>query len=248
MKTVLTIAGSDPSGGAGLQRDLETFRDLKARGLSVVAALTAQNSTVVRAIEPVSAGFLKRQVNALLEEFRIDAVKIGMTGSAENLRAIRILIKKYGLKKVVLDPVMRSTSGRPLLDKDGIAELKALLPLVALVTPNLPEATLLTGIKEVTDIKGMEEAVRRLHEMGAPNVLVKGGHLEGAPQDLLYDGRSFNYFAGKRITGATGRFHGTGCILSAAIAAGLANGKGIERAILEGRAYLMEVLRNRPNA
>ena len=248
MKTVLTIAGSDPSGGAGLQRDLETFRDLKARGLSVVAALTAQNSTVVRAIEPVSAGFLKRQVNALLEEFRIDAVKIGMTGSAENLRAIRILIKKYGLKKVVLDPVMRSTSGRPLLDKDGIAELKALLPLVALVTPNLPEATLLTGIKEVTDIKGMEEAVRRLHEMGAPNVLVKGGHLNGAPQDLLYDGRSFNYFAGKRITGATGRFHGTGCILSAAIAAGLANGKGIERAILEGRAYLMEVIRNRPNA
>ena len=248
MKTVLTIAGSDPSGGAGLQRDLETFRDLKVRGLSVVAALTAQNSTVVRAIEPVSAGFLKRQVNALLEEFRIDAVKIGMTGSAENLRAIRILIKKYGLKKVVLDPVMRSTSGRPLLDKDGIAELKALLPLVALVTPNLPEATLLTGIKEVTDIKGMEEAVRRLHEMGAPNVLVKGGHLEGAPQDLLYDGRSFNYFAGKRITGAAGRFHGTGCILSAAIAAGLANGKGIERAILEGRAYLMEVLRNRPNA
>jgi len=248
MKTVLTIAGSDPSGGAGLQRDLETFRDLKVRGLSVVAALTAQNSTVVRAIEPVSAGFLKRQVNALLEEFRIDAVKIGMTGSAENLRAIRILIKKYGLKKVVLDPVMRSTSGRPLLDKDGIAELKALLPLVALVTPNLPEATLLTGIKEVTDIKGMEEAVRRLHEMGAPNVLVKGGHLEGAPQDLLYDGRSFNYFAGKRITGAAGRFHGTGCILSAAIAAGLANGKGIERAILEGRAYLMEVIRNRPNA
>ena len=248
MKTVLTIAGSDPSGGAGLQRDLETFRDLKVRGLSVVAALTAQNSTVVRATEPVSAGFLKSQVKALLEEFRIDAVKTGMTGSAENLRAIRSLIKKYGLKKVVLDPVMRSTSGRPLLDKDGIAELKALLPLVALVTPNLPEATLLTGIKKVTDIKGMEEAARRLHEMGAPNVLVKGGHLNGAPQDLLYDGRSFNYFAGKRITGATGRFHGTGCILSAAIAAGLANGKGIERAILEGRAYLMEVLRNRPNA
>lgn len=247
MKTVLTIAGSDPSGGAGLQRDLEAFHDLGVKGLSVIAALTAQNSTVVRAAEPVSARFLKRQVTALLEEFRIDAVKIGMTGSAENLRAIRNLITKYGLKNVVLDPVMRSTGGSALLEKAGIAELRALLPYVTLVTPNLPEASVLTG-KDVSNMDEMEEAARRLHSMGAQNVLVKGGHLDGSPQDLLYNGRSYEYFAGKRIKGAAWRFHGTGCILSAAIAAGLANGKGVERAVLEGRAYLVKALRNRPKA
>lgn len=248
MNTVLTIAGSDPSGGAGLQRDLETFRDFGARGLSAAAALTAQNSTVVRAAMPISASFLKKQVEALLGEFHIDSVKIGMTGSADNLQAIRGLIKKHRLKNVVLDPVMRSTSGKPLLDKAGIAELKALLPHVRLVTPNLPEAAVLTGVKGIRDIDAIKEAAGLIHEMGAPNVLIKGGHLKGAPLDLLYDGRSFRYFSGKRIKGSAARFHGTGCILSSAIACGLANGKGLERAVLEGRAYLTEVLRNRPEA
>ena len=255
MKTVLTIAGSDPSGGAGVQRDLETFHDLGVRGLSVIAALTAQNSTVVRAAEPVSAGFLKKQAEALFEEFRIDAVKIGMTGSGENLRAIRGLIKRYGLKNVVLDPVMRSTGGKPLLEKAGIAELKRLLPHVTLVTPNLPEAAILTGVKEIKDIKGMEEAAKALFEMGAPNVLVKGGHLKGEPFDVFYDGRSFGYYKNERLRGGAGRFHGTGCILSAAIAAWLALGKRrgpgwgrVETAVFDAKGYLMKVLRNRPSA
>ncbi len=248
MKTVLTIAGSDPSGGAGIQRDIETFRDLGVRGLSAVAALTAQNSTVVRATAPVSASFLRKQVEALLEEFRIDAVKIGMAGSGENLRAIRSLIEKHDMKNVVLDPVMRSTGGRPLLDKAGIVELKKLFAHVTLVTPNLPEAAVLTGVKGINDIDGMKEAAEAIYGMGAPNVLVKGGHLKGGPLDVFYDGRSFGIYRGKRLKGKAAKFHGTGCILSAAIAARLALAGRVEAAVFDAKTYLMKVLRTRLNA
>ncbi|HBG45880.1 MAG TPA: bifunctional hydroxymethylpyrimidine kinase/phosphomethylpyrimidine kinase [Deltaproteobacteria bacterium] len=245
MKTALTIAGSDPSGGAGLQRDLATFQDYGVKGLSAVAALTAQNSSIVSATQPVTAHFLASQIRTLAKEFRIDAVKIGMTGSSENLRTIRALIKSLRLEKVVLDPVLRSTSGKALLDKKGVTELASILPFVKLVTPNLPEAEALTGIKEISDLKGMEEAAERLHAMGAAYALIKGGHLKGAPVDLLFNGRSFVYFQGKRIKGRSERFHGTGCILSAAIAAGLAQAKGVERAVLDAKAYLATVLRSR---
>lgn len=246
MKTALAIAGSDPSGGAGLQRDLATFRDLGVRGLSVAAALTAQNSTVFRSALPVPARFVSRQAAALLEEFEIHAVKVGMAGNPENLRAIRTLIKRRSLPNVVLDPVLRSTSGKALLSRGGLAEIRSLLESIEVVTPNLDEAAAITGIRRISRVEEMELAARRLFEMGARHALVKGGHLEGEPVDVLFNGRSFHYFRGRRLKGGRGRFHGTGCILSSAIAAGLAKGKGIEKAVAEAGAYLVKVLRERP--
>ncbi len=246
MKTALTIAGSDPSGGAGLQRDLLTFHELGVRGLSVAAALTAQNSTVFRSALPVPPRFISRQVAALLEEFEINSVKIGMVGSPENLRAIKDLIKRRSLPNVVLDPVLRSTSGKTLLMKGGLAEIRSLLPCVQVVTPNLDEAAALTGVKWISSVKEMELAARRLFEMGAGHALVKGGHLEGEPVDVLFNGQSFRYYRGRRLKGGRARFHGTGCILSSAVAAGLAKGNGVEEAVADARAYLVKVLRERP--
>lgn len=246
MRTALTIAGSDPSGGAGLQRDLATFHDLGVRGLSAATALTAQNSIDFKAALPVPAHFVARQVAALLEEFDIHSVKIGMAGSPENLRAIRSLVKRCSLKNVVLDPVLRSTSGKSLLTKGGLAEIRSLLASIEVVTPNLDEAAALTGVKRISGVAEMEIAARRLFEMGARHALVKGGHLEGEPVDILFNGKSFRHFCGRRLKGGSGRFHGTGCILSAGIAAGLAQGKGVEEAVATARAYLVKVLKGRP--
>ncbi|WKZ33364.1 MAG: bifunctional hydroxymethylpyrimidine kinase/phosphomethylpyrimidine kinase [Thermodesulfobacteriota bacterium] len=248
MKTVLTIAGSDPSGGAGLQRDLLTFHELGVCGLSVAAALTAQNSTDFKAALPVPPRFVARQADALLEEFEVNAVKIGMAGSPENLRAIRNLIKRRSLPNVVLDPVLRSTSGKSLLTKDGLSEIRSILASIHVVMPNLDEAAALTGVRRINGVKEMELAARRLFEMGARHALVKGGHLEGEPVDVLFDGLSFRYYRGRRLKGGIGRFHGTGCILSAGIAAGLAKGKGVGEAVADARAYLVRVLRERPRA
>lgn len=244
MKTVLTIAGSDPSGGAGLQADLKTFGDFSVRGLSVVTSLTAQNSTKVFSTEPVSAAFVKKQAEALLKEFSIDAVKVGMTGSADNIRAICYLIKKHKLGNVVVDTILKSTSGYPLTDENGLKELKKLIGFAAIATPNIPEASAVTGMN-IENIDDMDEAARRVYALGARCVLVKGGHLEGPPVDVLFDGKRFFHYVGRRIKGGKGRFHGTGCILSAAIAAGLANGKSVERAVEDARPYLVSVLKKR---
>ena len=247
MKTVLTIAGSDPSGGAGLQSDLSTFSAFKVKGLSAVTALTAQNSARVKSVMPVPGKLLKEQIELLFEEFTIDAAKTGMIGSLENLRVIKRALKAGGVKNLVMDTVLSSTGGKPLLDRAGAKELASLMPLATIVTPNIPEASALTGIK-ITDMTGMEKAAKALFEMGASNVLVKGGHLGAAPTDLLYDGKAFSYFKGRRIMGPKAAFHGTGCILSAAIAAGLARGKAIEEAVKEAKRFLEKELRQRVRA
>jgi len=244
MKTILSIAGSDPSGGAGLQRDLKTFDDFGCRGLSVTTALTAQNSTRVYSTLAVPPEFVKDQALALLEEFSVDAVKIGMTASAANIRAIAQLIRKKALANIVLDTVLASTGGYEFLDEKGLDALKKLLPLTTLVTPNIPEAEVLTGIG-ITNTDAMHDAALRLKTMGAPSVLVKGGHLKGPPVDLLYDGKNFQRFTGRRIRGATGRFHGTGCILSSAIAAGIAKGHSLKKSIKEAKEYLNHTLAKR---
>lgn len=244
MKTVLTIAGFDPSGGAGLQSDLKTFGDFGCRGLSVATALTAQNSTRVSSTLGVPPAFLKKQVLTLLEEFRIDAVKIGMTGSAANIRTIEGLIREKPIPNIVLDTILVSTSGYPLLDKKGVPALKRLLPLVAIVTPNIPEASVLTGL-DINGAAGMEEAARLLHSMGAPCVLIKGGHLEGPPVDILYDGKRFFYLTGRRIRGRREKFHGTGCKLSSAIAAGLAKGHSVKKSVEDAKKYLNRILTER---
>lgn len=247
MKTVLTIAGSDPSGGAGIQSDLKTFSAFKVKGLSAVTAVTAQNSERVKSVLPVPGRLLKEQIGLLLEEFKIDAAKTGMMGSLENLSVLRSLLKSGRIPNLVIDTVLQSTGGRPLIDKDGARELRTILHYARIITPNLPEAQVLTGMK-ITDVAGMERAAKALFEMGAQNVLVKGGHLGGEPTDVLYDGKSFTYFEGRRIKGERATFHGTGCMLSAAIAAGLAKGRSVKTAVKEAKQYLEMELRMRLRA
>lgn len=240
-KTILTIAGSDPSGGAGAQADLKVFADHGLYGLSAITALTAQNSSEVVASVPVSSEFLKMQVEVLLGEFRPLAVKTGMMATASNIRAICRIIKAHSLGNVVVDTVMRSTLGVSLLDRQGLAELKRLVALSIIATPNIPEASALTGI-EIRGIDEMEEAARLIRRLGPACVLVKGGHLAGAPVDVLFDGERFYHFRGRRLKGGKKRFHGTGCILSSAIASNLANGKSIADSVGLARKYLHSVL------
>lgn len=244
MKTVLTIAGSDPSGGAGIQSDLRTLEAFRVRGLSAITAITAQNSARVKSVLPVPGRFLKEQIELLLEEFTIDAAKTGMIGSIENLRVLKRLFRAKRIPNLVIDTVLRSTSGKPLIDRDGVKELRTILPYARLVTPNLPEAEALTGLKTI-DAAGMERAAKAILEMGAANVLVKGGHLDGEPIDILYDGKSFTYFRGKRIKGDAAAFHGTGCVLSAAIAANLAKGRSVRTAVKEAKLFVASRLRQR---
>ncbi|MFQ5735998.1 MAG: bifunctional hydroxymethylpyrimidine kinase/phosphomethylpyrimidine kinase [Thermodesulfobacteriota bacterium] len=244
MRTSLTIAGADPSGGAGLQSDIATFRAFGVNALSVATALTAQNGVRVRAVQPVSPRFLTRQITVLLEEFTVDSVKIGMLATAANALAVARLIKAGRLGNVVLDTVLRSSSGRALIDKGGVEAIRKLIPLSTVATPNLAEASALTGIR-VRDVEGMEEAARALGALGARYVLVTGGHLEGAPVDVLYDGRRLTRFTGRRLAGGAGQLHGTGCLLSAAIAAGLARGRGARRSVGDARAYVEDTLRHR---
>jgi len=247
MKKILTIGGSDPSGFAGIQADLLTFSKFGTRGLSAITAITAQTEKGVKAIWPVSPVLVKKQVETLLEKFRIDAVKIGMLGTVENVGAVKKLIRKWKLKNIVLDPVMRSTGGYPLLDRKGIGSLKKLLGSVTVVTPNLSEAGIISGIS-VKTIEDMERAAKKIHSLGCRYVLIKGGHLKGAPVDVLYDGKRVFYFKGRRIKGAPKKFHGTGCLLSSAIAAGLARGKNVAEAIKDAKGYVERVVRERGGA
>lgn len=248
MKTVLTIAGSDPSGGAGIQSDLRTFAAFKLQGLSVVTAITAQNSERVKSVLPVPGRLLKEQIALLLDEFTIDAAKTGMMGSTENLLALKRLLKAGRIPNLVIDTVLRSTGGKPLIDAEGAKELRGILPYARIVTPNLPEASALTGIKTINDISGMERAAKAIFEMGAKNVLVKGGHLEDEPIDVLFDGSSFTYFKGRRLKGSKACFHGTGCMLSAGIASGLAKGQSMKTAVRGAKKFLEGELRKRLRA
>ncbi|MBI5344482.1 MAG: hydroxymethylpyrimidine/phosphomethylpyrimidine kinase, partial [Deltaproteobacteria bacterium] len=175
---------------------------------------------------------------------RIDAVKIGMLGSSSNARAMARVIRRKGLENCVLDPVLRSTGGYPLMDCGGVEAIKALLKLAAAVTPNLREARLLSGVR-IKDLKDMESAALNIHLEGARNVIVKGGHLKGAPVDVLYDGKRFYHFEGKRIKGRKEIFHGTGCMFSSAIAAGLAKGLNVRASVEGAKRYVEKILRGR---
>jgi len=222
-KIVLTIAGSDPSGGAGIQSDLRTFAALGVIGVSVITALTVQNSQGVQSVHPIDADLVAAQLNALLEDTQVDAVKIGMLGGAAQVRVVADALRRFRPPNVVLDPVLASTGGVPLLDDEGRqALLEDLLPLCELITPNLAEA-------------------QALGTINAPAVLIKGGHREGAPVDelILANGECV-CFDGPRVT--TRHTHGTGCLLSSAIAALLARGQTLTQAIKEAKALLTEAL------
>ena len=239
---VLSIAGSDSGGGAGIQADLKTFAALGCFGMTAITALTAQNTLGVRSIHSVPVQMLRDQVDAVVEDIGVDAVKIGMLHSTETVMEVAAAIDRHSLRRVVLDPVMMSTSGAKLIDDDAQAVLvRELFRRVALVTPNLDEGGLLVDrpLKSEAD---MELAARELLAMGAPAVLLKGGHLEGDTVSdlLLVAGGAPHWMRAPRI--ATGNTHGTGCTLSSAIAAQLALGADLQQAVELARAYVRGAL------
>jgi hydroxymethylpyrimidine/phosphomethylpyrimidine kinase len=234
---VLTIAGSDPSGGAGIQADLKTFSALGAYGAAVITALTAQNTRAVTAIHQPPVEFLAAQLDTLLADLRIDAVKIGMIGGAAAIEVVAGRLARHGARTIVLDPVMVAKSGDRLLAAADVAALRRLLPLATVVTPNLPEAAELLGGPEPASPAAMREAARALHALGPRWVYLKGGHLGGADSpDLVFDGESFVELPARRI--ATRNTHGTGCTLSSAIAALLPQSPSPLEAFRAAKAYV----------
>ena len=227
LKYILAIAGSDSCGGAGIQADVKTITSLGAHALTAITAVTAQSSLGVDAIRKIPAKFISRQIQSIVEDIRPDATKIGMLLTGGAVREVARMIKKYKMPRLVVDPVLRASTGRRLLDREGIPLLKeVLLPLARVVTPNLSEAEVLTG-KKVRNLNEMVEASKAIKRLG-PDVVVTGGHLQGDCVDLLYDGRDVHYFSGSRIS--TKHTHGSGCVFSTALATFLAMEDDIKKA------------------
>jgi hydroxymethylpyrimidine/phosphomethylpyrimidine kinase len=239
---VLSIAGIDPSGGAGLLADLKTFSALGAYGTGVVAALTAQNTQGVTGLHPVPAAFIAQQIDTLFADVRIDAVKLGMLGQAEVVTTVAAALRRHDVRRLVLDPVMISTSGHRLLTPEAIDALRReLVPLAEIITPNLPEAEALLNCPPLLTLADMRVAARALHQLGPRLVVLKGGHLDGAESvDIIDDGNSQGELTAPRIV--TKNTHGTGCTLSAAIAALLPGLDNPLDAIRAAKAYLTAAL------
>jgi hydroxymethylpyrimidine/phosphomethylpyrimidine kinase len=236
----LTIAGSDSGGGAGIQADLKTFSAFRVFGMSVLTAVTAQNSLGVHGVQELPPAFVARQLDAVLEDFGADAAKTGMLSSAPIIRAVADRVRHHRLERLVVDPVMMAKSGDPLLQPDAREVLLGeLLPLAFVATPNLHEASVLAGMP-VETLEDMEDAARRIHARGPRHVLVKGGHLKSDATDILWDGRAFTRFSAPRIKSSN--THGTGCTLSAAIAAGLARGRPLAEAVRDAKAYVTRAI------
>lgn len=239
----LTIAGSDPSGGAGIQADLKTFHQWQVYGMAVITLLTVQNTCRVSAVEPVSPELIREQLRAVLEDIPPGAAKTGALGTAPIIRTVAAILREVSFPLVV-DPVMISKHGAPLIAEDARASLiHDLLPHVALVTPNLHEAEALAGFP-VTDAESMERAARRIATFGPRAVLVKGGHLDGDALDLLWDAGRISMFSTPRIE--TTSTHGTGCTYSAAITAGLARGNTLPEAVRRAKAFVTEAIATAP--
>ncbi len=240
---LLTIAGSDSGGGAGIQADLKTFSALGAFGMSAIAALTAQNTLAVTAIHPVPPDFLQKQLEAVLEDIGVDAVKIGMLGTPELICVVADTLTRYQVSPVVLDPVMVAKSGDKLLQDNAIEALRTkLLPIATVITPNLPEASVLLGRKIHLEHE-MLQAAKDLQALGAKNVLLKGGHLGGnKSSDLLLteQGKSLWFEAERTETKNT---HGTGCTYSSAIATFLGKGYTLEHAVAFAKQYISDAIR-----
>ncbi|WP_088041504.1 bifunctional hydroxymethylpyrimidine kinase/phosphomethylpyrimidine kinase [Bacillus sp. EAC] len=236
MKKVLTIAGSDSSGGAGIQADLKTFSAHGVFGMSVITAVTAQNTQGVFAVQDITPELIASQLDAIFTDIEVDAVKIGMVSQIDTIKTIADKLKQYKPKQVVLDPVMISKSGFDLLSPNAKeALIQDLIPLATLITPNLPEAEVITG-RKITTIEEMKDAAIQIHSLGAQAVLVKGGHLENDATDICFNGEEFTSFNGVRIN--TTNTHGTGCTLSSAIASNLAKDIELIAAINEAKDYI----------
>ena len=240
METALSIAGSDSSGGAGIQADIKTMTMNGVYAMTAITALTAQNTTGVRAIQEVSPAFLKAQIDAVFEDIFPDAVKIGMVASSDLIKVIAERLRFYEPGNIVVDPVMVATSGSSLMKTDAVKTLcQELLPLAMVATPNIPEAQILAE-QEITDENDMLTAAKAIGDRYGCAVLLKGGHSVSNANDLLYVDDEFLWFYGKRIHNPN--THGTGCTLSSAIAANLAKGYGLEAAVERAKAYISGAL------
>jgi hydroxymethylpyrimidine/phosphomethylpyrimidine kinase len=240
MKTALTIAGSDSSGGAGIQADIKTMTANGVYAMSAITALTAQNTTGVQGIFEVPESFLAMQIDSIFTDIRPDAVKIGMVSSAGLIEVIAERLRFYEAENIVVDPVMVATSGAKLLSDNAVDALKTLLlPLATVLTPNIPEAEVLSGKKILTQ-DDMEEAARSISEKYGCAVLCKGGHNINDANDLLFDGEEMHWFYGRRIDNPN--THGTGCTLSSAIAANLAKGRDLCSAVEQAKNYISGAL------
>ena len=240
MRTALTIAGSDSSGGAGIQADIKTMTANGVFAMSAITALTAQNTTGVAGIMEVSPEFLKQQIDCIFTDIRPDAVKIGMVSSAELITAIAEKLAEYQAENIVVDPVMVATSGAKLISDDAIDTLKErLLPMADILTPNIPEAEVLSGMKVRTG-EDMIKAAEKISEGYYCAVLLKGGHQLNDANDLLYRNGSYRWFYGKRIDNPN--THGTGCTLSSAIASNLAKGFDMDTSVERAKSYISGAL------
>jgi hydroxymethylpyrimidine/phosphomethylpyrimidine kinase len=244
MKTALTIAGSDSGGGAGIQADLKTFSALGVYGTSALAAITAQNTVGVRAIFELPPDLVAAQIDAVIEDVGADAVKTGMLGSTPLIEVVADRIRAHGLGTLVVDPVMVAKSGDTLLQPEAVAALRdLLLPLALVVTPNRPEAEVLTG-RPVGSLAQARDAARALIDLGARNAVVKGGHADGPAIDVLFDGREFREYSAPRLDSR--HTHGTGCTFASAIAAELAKGAPVPDAVARAKEYLTAALQHAP--
>lgn len=241
MKTVLTIAGSDCSGGAGIQADIKTMIMNGVYAMSVITALTAQNTTGVFGIQESPVEFVDQQMDCVFQDIFPDAVKIGMLSSPEIMHHVAAGLQKYEARHIVLDPVMVSTSGHRLMQKEAEETLqKELFPLAEVITPNIPEAEVLTGLK-ITDAASMELAARAISNEFHISVLLKGGHRVEDANDLLYTDGKTQWLKGERIDNPN--THGTGCTLSSAIASNLAKGYDLTDSVIRAKSYLTDALR-----
>jgi hydroxymethylpyrimidine/phosphomethylpyrimidine kinase len=242
MDRALTIAGSDSGGGAGIQADLKTFQELEVYGMSALTAVTAQNTLGVHGVYPMTVEAVIQQIQAIGEDMGADAVKTGMLFCAEIIEAVAEQVKRYRWENLVVDPVMIAKGGASLLQREAIQAMKkSLLPLAQVITPNIPEAEVLTRMS----IQSMDEkrkAAKRLYDLGVKNIVIKGGHDEDPSKsiDLLFDGAEFYTFSSKRID--TKNTHGTGCTFSAAITAELAKGAGIYDAISKAKNFIQAAI------
>lgn len=240
MRIAITIAGSDSCGGAGVQLDLKIFEKLGVYGLSAITAVTAQNTVGVQKINKVPPRIIAAQIDSVIKDIGADACKIGMLYSSVVVTQVAERIRRHSIRNVVLDTVLSAKDGSPFLGRVGIKQLRRfLIPQALVVTPNVPEAEILSGIR-VQNPDDMKCAARKIHDMGCGYVLLKGGHLEGNPIDLMYDGCDFTEIPGIRVEGPP--VHGTGCALSASIAARLALGDSVPDAVVFAKTFVRELI------
>lgn len=242
MRRALTIAGSDSGGGAGIQADLKTFAALGVFGTSAITSVTAQNTVGVQGVHDLPPQFVGRQIDSVLDDIAIDAAKTGMLSSAAIIEVVAERVKAHAIERLAVDPVMVAKSGASLLQPEAVSALTLrLLPLALIVTPNVPEAEALTGLR-IQGLDEMREAARRIHGLGPRYVVLKGGHLGGRAIDLLFDGSRFTELDAERIE--TPHTHGTGCVFSAAITAELAKGSPVLEAVEAAKRFITVAIRH----